>query len=198
MKKIFALALIAMLLCMVPVMAFAEREAPAEAEESMTDSIVNYIISHAEECTVIGTMVLTIIYNVRKNKKTDSAIGTLNNNAVAIAENSAKTVKDALAEVADIAEVVHNHKEELSAMLEEIKRNAEEKKKLEDTLSNVEKLLEVTKLASIEMSNEVAELLVLANIPNAKKEELYARHTKAVKQLEAVEKEVKDNEGKED
>ena len=198
MKKIFALALIAMLLCMVPVMAFAEGEAPAEAEESMTDSIFNYITSHAEECTVVGTMVLTIIYNVRKNKKTDSAIGTLNNNAVAIAENSAKTVKDALAEVAAIAEVVHNHKEELSAMLEEIKRNAEEKKKLEDTLSNVEKLLEVTKLANIEMSNEVAELLVLANIPNAKKEELYARHTKAVKQLEAVEKEVKDNEGKED
>lgn len=198
MKKIFALALIAMLLCMAPVMAFAEGEAPAEAEVSMTDSIVNYITSHIEECTVIGTMVLTIIYNVRKNKKTDGVIGTLNNNAVAIAENSAKTVKDALAEVAAIAEVVHNHKEDLSAMLAEIKRNAEEKKKLEDTLANVEKLLEATKLANIEMSNEVAELLVLANIPNAKKEELYARHTKAVRQLEAVEKEVKDNEGKED
>ena len=198
MKKIIALALIAMLLCMVPVMAFAEGEAPAEAEVSMTDSIVNYITSHIEECTVIGTMVLTIIYNVRKNKKTDGVIGTLNNNAVAIAENSAKTVKDALAEVAAIAEVVNAHKEDLSAMLAEIKRNAEEKKKLEDTLSNVEKLLEATKLANIEMSNEVAELLVLANIPNAKKEELYARHTKAVKQLEAVEKEVKDNEGKED
>ena len=198
MKKIFALALIAMLLCMVPVMAFAEEEVPAVAEASMTDTIVNYVTSHIEECTVIGTMILTIFYNVRKNKKTDGAIGTLNNNAVAIAENSAKTVKDALAEVAAIAEVVNAHKEDLSAMLAEIKRNAEEKKKLEDTLSSVEKLLKATKLANIEMSNEVAELLVLANIPNAKKEELYARHTQALRQLEEAEKEVTDHEGNEE
>ena len=83
-------------------------------------------------------------------------------------------------------------------MLEEIKRNAEEKKKLEDTITSVEKLLKATKLANLELSNEVAELLVLANIPNAKKDELYARHTNAVSQLEAVEKEVKEHEGKEE
>ena len=186
MKKIIALALIAMLLCMVPVMAFAEGEAPAEA--SLTDTIINYVTTHLEELTVIGTMILTIIYNSRKNGQVTGSIGTLNNNAVAIAENSAKTIKDALAEVAAIAEVVNAHKEDLSAMLDEIKRNAEEKKKLEDTLANVETLLKATKLANIEMSNEVAELLVLANIPNAKKEELYARHTQALKQLEEVEK----------
>lgn len=196
MKKIIALALIAILLCMVPVMAFAEGEAPAEA--SLTDTIINYVTTHLEELTVIGTMILTIIYNSRKNGQVTGSIGTLNNNAVAIAENSAKTIKDALAEVAAIAEVVNAHKEDLSAMLDEIKRNAEEKKKLEDTLANVETLLKATKLANIEMSNEVAELLVLANIPNAKKEELYARHTQALKQLEEVEKEVKDHEGKED
>ena len=62
----------------------------------------------------------------------------------------------------------------------------------------METLLKATKLANIEMSNDVAELLVLANIPNAKKEELYARHTQALKQLEEVEKEVNDHEGKED
>lgn len=197
MKKIFALALCAMLLCVFPMMAYAEEEAPA-AEASMTDTIVNWVTSHIEECTVIGTMVLTILYNSHKNKKTDGVLGVLNNNAVSIAENSAKTVKDALAEVAAIAEVVNAHKEDLSSMLEEIKKNAEEKKKLEDTLSSVDKLLKATKIANLEMSNEVAELLVLANIPNAKKEELYARHTQAVKQLEAVEKEVNEHEGKED
>lgn len=198
MKKIFALALIAMLFCMVPVMAFAEGEAPAVAEASLTDTIINYVTTHLEELTVIGTMILTIIYNARKNGQVTGSIGTLNNNAVAIAENSAKTIKDALAEVAAIAEVVRNHKDELNGMLAEIKRSAEEKKQLEDTLANVETLLKATKLANIEMSNEVAELLVLANIPNAKKEELYARHTKALKQLEEVEKEVNDHEGKED
>ena len=185
MKKIIALALCAMLLCVFPMMTFAEEEAPA-AEASMTDNIVNWVTSHIEECTVIGTMVLTILYNSRKNKKTDGVLSILNNNAVSIAENSAKTVKDALAEVAAIAEVVNAHKEDLSSMLEEIKRNAEEKKKLEDTITSVEKLLKATKLANIELSNEVAELLVLANIPNAKKDELYARHTSAVSRAHAL------------
>jgi hypothetical protein len=40
----------------------------------------------------------------------------------------------------------------------------------------------------MELANEVAELLVLANIPNSKKEELYSRHLAAVGAIAEAEK----------
>lgn len=191
MKKIFALLLTLLLLFATPIIAFAEGETrEASTEASMTDTIVDYVQTHVEELSVIGTLLLTIFYEIRKHGKLNGSIGTLNNNAIAIAENSAASIKKALEEVEGIAEVVRNYKDEFSAVLEEIRRSAEEKKSIEETLAHVEKLLKAAKNASIEMSNEVAELLVLANIPNAKKEELYARHTAALKQLDDAEKEV--------
>ena len=50
--------------------------------------------------------------------------------------------------------------------------------------------------ANIEFANELAELLCLANIPNAKKDELYAKHVEGVHKLEAAE-EVKSDDGNE-
>ena len=73
-------------------------------------------------------------------------------------------------------------------VLEEIRKNAEEKESLEDTLRTVTKALETSKMASMELANEVAELLVLANIPPSKKEELYSRHRAAVDAIETAEK----------
>lgn len=198
MKKIFALLLCAVLLCATLVFASAEgTEAATEvaAEASMTDTIVNYVKTHIEELSVIGTLLLTIFYEIRKHGKLNGSIGTLNNNAIAVAENSAASINTALAEVEGIAEVVRNYKDEFASVLEEIKRSAEEKKSIEETLAHVETFLKTAKLAIVEMSNEVAELLVLANIPNAKKEEFYARHTQALHQLEVAEKEVTDHEG---
>ena len=162
----------------------------------MTDIIVDYIKSHLEELSVIGTLFLGIFYEIRKHKKLNGSIGTLNNNAIAVAENSAATIKKALDEVKDIANVVNEYKDEFASLLGEVRKNAEEKQSLETTLAHVETFLKTAKLATLELSNEVAELLVLANIPNSKKEELYSRHTKAVHELENAE-EVMSNDGQE-
>ena len=219
MKKIFAIFLCAMLLCATPIVAFAEGEtsepvveevipeteeaAPVveevvtETEEkSMTEEIVDYVKAHIEEFSVIGTLLGMVIYEIRKHGKLNGSIGLLNNNAIAVAQNSANAVKEALKKVEGIADVVTGYKEEFTSMLAEIRKNAEEKKAMEETLSHVENLLKTAKLATLELSNEGAELLVLANIPNSKKDELDARHTKAVHDIEAAE-EVMSNDGKE-
>lgn len=197
MKRIFALILcVVALFCITPVVAFAEGESAepvtpdteaVEAEKPITDVIVEYLQEHIEEISVIVTLLGAIFYEVRKHKTLNGSIGTLNNNAIAIAENSSTTVNTALKEIADIAEVVRNYRDEFKELLDEVRVSGEEKKSLEQTLAEVEKFLQTAKLATLELSNEVAELLVLANIPNSKKDELYARHTKAVHKLEAVE-----------
>lgn len=222
MKKIIAFILCAVLFCTMPIVAHAEGETAVagatgesvvttnptavetatEGENSAdtgftTEDIVAYIKSHIEEISVIGTLLLTIFYEVRKHGKLNGSIGTLNNNAITVAENSAAAIKSALAEVEGIAEVVKNYKNEIKELLDEIRKNADEKESLETTLAHVEKLLSTSKLATLELSNEVAELLVLANIPNAKKEELYSRHRAAVDAIAIAESEVKSDEGTE-
>lgn len=197
----FFLCMVA-LLCVTPVIAFAEGETATEGEISgtqtpdteavevekpITEVIVDYVKAHLEELSVIVTLLATIFYEIGKHGKLNGSIGTLNNNAIAIAENSSTTIRAALNEVADIAEVVRKYRDDFASLLEEVRVSNEEKKSLEQTLAEVETFLKTAKLATLELSNEVAELLVLANIPNSKKDELYARHTKAVQELEAVE-----------
>ena len=213
MKKIIAIILCVMLLSITSIVAFADEGIPADTEQTttevgnestenssategensspedvpITETIVNYLQSHVEEISGIIAIIVSAVYRVRDGKKLNSSVGTLNNNAIAIAESSANTIKAALEEVADMANVVNKYKDDIATLLSEIRSNAEEKKSLEETLASVETFLKTAKLATLELSNEVAELLVLANIPNSKKEELYARHTKAVHELETVE-----------
>jgi chromosome segregation ATPase len=143
----------------------------------------------------------------------NSSIGVLNNNAVTVAQNSAKAIedvmaeaskiaensstaiKDVLAEAIEIANVVKGYKDEVAALLEDIRKSAEEKQNLEETLHSVKAFLSTSKLATLELSNEIADLLVLANIPNSKKEELYSRHRAAVDAISTAEKteEIKDD-----
>lgn len=158
-------------------------------DKPVTERIVEYVQAYFEEISVIVTLIAGIVYEIRKHRKLNGSIGTLNNNAVTIAENSATAIASALSGVESVAKVVEEYKDEFAAVLEEIRKSAEEKKSLEDTLKHIETFLKTVKLATLEMSNEVAELLVLANIPNSKKDELYARHTKAVHELEVVEEE---------
>lgn len=211
MKKIFVFILCAMLICAVPFVASAEETLPEVPEQtetvpgadeviekSITEEIVDYVKSHIEEFSVIGTLLLTIFYEIRKHGKLNGSIGTLNNNAIAIAENSADAIKTALTEVVDIADTVKNYKDDFASLLAEVKKSAEEKKSLEDTLAHVETFLKSAKLATLELSNEVAELLVLANIPNSKKEELYSRHRAAVDAIATAETAVEHTEVKED
>lgn len=218
MKKIFALILCAMLICATPIVAFAEEGENATevtentsveemvteseisaSEETLPDKIIDFITENYEGSTFLSLAITVVVYTffaIKKHKSLNGTIGTLNNNAVTVASNSTKVITDAMEKVAAIAEVVKGHREDIVALLEEIRKNAEEKESLEDILRTVTKALETSKMASMEFADEVAELLVLANIPNAKKEELYARHRAAVDALKTAEKtEVITNDG---
>jgi hypothetical protein len=87
----------------------------------------------------------------------------------------------------------------MAILLEEIRKNAEEKKSLEDALQEVAQYLKTAKLANVEFADELAELLVLANIPNSKKDDIFNRHRAAVAALAEAEKtEVKEDVGTEE
>jgi hypothetical protein len=205
MKKILAILLCAMLLIgATSIFAFAQEPEAVEPEttvtedvapeteadepkDSVVDAIVSYVQAHIEEITVIATLLGGVIYKIAESRRLKGSIGRLNNNAIAVAQNSAKDTQEMIANAMTLVKTVESYKEEMSSLLAEVRKNAEEKETLEATLCNVANLIKTSKLATLELSNEVAELLVLANIPNSKKEELYARHKEAVTAIKAAE-----------
>lgn len=221
MKKIFIALLCVAMICVMTAVAFAEDAAvdtnTTEAETFIakeeiategeitgtgvtiptTDEIVKWVEMHLEEISVIITLIFTLIYQVRKHASLNKSIATCNNNAVSIVENSNSAISTALSRVENVSAVVDKYKDEIVTLLAEIRQTDDEKKKLETALAEVENYLKTAKLANTELANEVAELLVLANIPNSKKEELYSRHRAAVDAIKAAEKEVKNDVGDE-
>lgn len=201
MKKFLAIVCALLLVCMFPITAFAE-DGPVEQSEIVTEEtaieddtpdittedIVGYIKAHFEEISVVITLILTLFYNVRKHKLLNRSISATNSNAIAVAENSDLAIKNALGKM-----------EAFDKLFEEYRATAEEKKKLEATLNEAMTCIRASKLANVEFANELAELLVLANIPNSKKEELYSRHLAAVSTIAEAEKTevIKDDNGQE-
>ena len=163
-----------------------EGESTSKTPIITTEEIVNWVKGHLEEILVIITTIVLTIYQKLNNSSTNKYIATCNNNAVAIAENSNSTVATALTELAAMAALVAKCKDEINELLAEIRLNDEEKKQLQAALTNNESYLKTAKLANVELANEVAELLVLANIPISKKEELYSRHRAAVAAINAA------------
>ena len=163
-----------------------------------TEKIVEYIKLHLEEISVIITLLLTTFYQVRKHIVLNRSIGTINNNAITVAENSSTVIGKALEEVASASSIVSGYQEKFEKLLAEVRANEEEKKELKQALADTSAFLKTSKLANVELANEVAELLVLANIPNSKKEELYSRHLAAVGAIAEAEKIEVNTEVKED
>ena len=198
MKKIIALVIVLVVMLAMPLSAYAvETDLITEAETTdpatdatepdfsaeakhITDQIMAYIEEHLEELSVIITMFLTVLYQIRKHKLLNKSIGTLNNNAVAVSENSATAISTALLGVENASHVVGSYRDEMTALLAEVRKTAEDRNRLEAALLHAENYINTSRLANVELANEVAELLVLANIPNSKKDELYARHRAAV------------------
>lgn len=137
------------------------------------DAIIEYIKAYFEEITVIISLIATAFYNIRKHKQLNRSISATNSNAIAVSENSERVIADALDKM-----------EAFAKLLNEYRENEEEKKQLKKTLDEAMSYIKNAKLANIEFSNELAELLLLANIPNSKKEELYKRHLKAVNAID--------------
>ena len=193
MKKFLAIFMVTFLLLTFSVTAFAEDSTSAEevvteaADDSIdftVDGFITWIKSHPEELSVLLSLIGSAILAASRNKKINSSIATVNNNAVQLATDSK-------------AEMEAMKSENIKAMelaLAEILKNKEER-------ATFVKYLEVSRLANIELANEVAELLILANIPNSKKDELYARHLAAVNSIadaEAALEPAEENENAED
>lgn len=174
-------------------------ETPSDVRaELTTEMIVNYIKDHFEELSVILSMVLMVFYQVQKHRVMNRSIAMMNNNTVSVAQNSAEAIANSVNGMAGMTDVVNAYKGEMEKVLAEVRANAEEKNKMAVLLDNVNKHLEVSKAANLEFANEMAELLVLANIPTSVKDELYARHRAAVDAIAAAEKtEVIANDGEE-
>ncbi len=164
---------------------YEKPEAQIEAELT-TEKIVEYVKMHLEEISVIVTMILTVFYQIRKHATLNKSIGTLNNNAVAVAESSATAIGQALTGIDGVSNIVGNYTTAMDKLMSEIRANEEDKRQLVSTLAEVNTHLQTSKAANIEFANELAELLVLANIPNAKKDELYHRHRAAVDAIEKI------------
>lgn len=216
MKRLLVLMLCVVLVCAMPIVAFAEdvaedvtveetdtpttekSEEQIEAE-LMTDKIIGYIQSRFEEISVILTLILTLFYQVKKHASLNKSIGTLNNNAVAVAENSSSAINKALSGIGGVSSAVTEYIGKMDDLLMEVRMNEEDKKKMQAALDTAMKYVESAKEANVEFANELAELLCLANIPNSKKEELYARHRAAVDAIKALgNTEVKENEATEE
>jgi NTP pyrophosphatase (non-canonical NTP hydrolase) len=161
-------------------------EVPKEAV-TMSDKIVGWIKENLEEISVICTLILTVFYQARKHIVLNKSIATMNNNAITVAEKSDSSISKALEGVQAASTTVGGYVEAMNELLSEVRRNANEKQKLEAKLDEVTRVISTAKLANVEFANELAELLVLANIPNAKKEELYSRHRAAVHAIAAAE-----------
>lgn len=170
----------------------------SEAVTLYTEKIVAYVKMHLEEISVIITLLLTTFYQVRKHIVLNRSIGTLNNNAITVTENSGAVIDTALKEIASVSSVIKGNNEETAKLLAEVRANEEEKKELKQALLDASAFMKTAKLANVELANEVAELLVLANIPNSKKEELYSRHLAAVGAIAEAEKTEVNTEVKED
>ncbi len=217
MKKIFAFIVCAVLLiCAMSLCAFAEGEtvpyvettvavvetSPAVPESASggeisgegnmpdfsTEAIVGYIKEHFEEISVIVGLIASAFYNIRKHKLLNRSISATNNNAITVAENSDRAVADAVGRMENIAAEVAGYKEAFATLMEEYRASEEEKKQLSQTLGEAMNYIKNAKLANVEFANELADLLVLANIPNSKKEELYSRHLAAVNAIAEADK----------
>lgn len=221
MKKILAIILCAMLIFALPVVAYAEGESVDDivqeevvednsttteenategeisaSEALLSEQLVDWILAHVEEIAVVIFNAALAIFFKKGYTKANSSMGTMNNNAVAIAKNSSTAIDEARASMERAAATVLGYDTKITELLTAFKVTAEDKERLEAELLEIKKCLESAKLANVELANEVADLLVLANIPNSKKEELYSRHRAAVDKIaEAENTEVKKDDG---
>lgn len=173
----------------------AEDGSKENLTELLSVKFKKWVIPHLEEISVIITLIGTAFYNMRKHKLLNQSIGTMNNNTVTIAEQSSNMMTQALTGMENTALAVRGYDERIEALLDAHKSTLEDKERLEQELSELKVYLKTSTQANIEFSNELAELLALANIPNYKKEEIGARHMAAVRSIAEIESEVRSPSG---
>lgn len=126
------------------------------------------------------------------------ALGEAKDIMQAISDGNAAALTETLGKAEGIAEVVTTFTKTMETFMERIGDIETDKASLKSALNETDKTMQVLKKVVEENANMMAELLLLANIPNAKKEEIYARHLSAVNAIAEAEKsEVATDDGKE-
>ena len=200
MKKLIIIMLCAMLILALPIFASAEEidvstpeseiaveDENSASEKTVTENIADYVLENIDKLVVIVVMAGYSIVESRIRGKMNGSIGTLNNNAIAIANNSANAINTAMDKVETVANKIKEYEEKFDSLIETIRVSEEEKKALQLALTKVESYLKAAKLANIEFANELANLLCCANIPNAKKDEFYKKHLEGIHKIEMEE-----------
>lgn len=164
-----------------------ETESPSDGEilaPTTVEKIVEYVKANIEEIIVIAWAAFMSIYTKISNGKLGGTLGTLNGNAVQIAKSSVSIAENAAKKIDTATETIRSWETKIAAVLEKLERSEEEKRMLEETVSRIESVMKAVKGAAVEASNEVAELILLANLPNSVKDELYAKHLKSIEEIE--------------
>lgn len=212
MKKIFALILCLMLIA-VPMSVYAdevaeeitteevlteETPAPAPEENKGTDwnnikdtfsgAFVEWIEPNLEE---IGVIVALFSYGIAMFKKLAGvlkSLGIMNNNTITISKENATLMEQAMSTVTSYEIRIKSLLDSYNDIMETLIQTADDKQRLETELVEIKNYLKISADANLEFSNELAELLGLANIPNYVKEEIGARHVAAKKNIIEAEK----------
>lgn len=188
-----------------------------EVQKTISEMLVDWIEEHSAEIGIIVTLIGYGIVMIKKFGTVIKSASTMNNNAITLAKNSESIMGQALSNIEGVSGAVTGYKTEIALLLEAFRNTVEDRSRLERELVEIKNYLKINADANVEFSNELSELLNLANIPNFKKEELGARHLAAIKAileaeakaeaeadnavkmlLPATTEEVKENVGKED
>ena len=154
-----------------------------ELKDTVTSKIEAWIFENYDKALVTLFLIMSALYDRVRDKRNRKDIGTLNNNAISIAQSSSNFMGSALSEMKTASGAVIQYDSRIGELLEEYKQTAEDKARLEAIIIKAEKYLEIAADANIEFSNELAELLGLSNIPNYKKETIGSAHLERVKAI---------------
>lgn len=148
----------------------------------ISSQIIAFLEQHIDSASIlslVGTAIVYIFYEIKQRKMLKGSIGTLNNNAVQIATKSVESVSEAFAKAQAMIEAIQTIKDDFTALMEEVKKYSDEKESLAETIQSVNAFMKALATAMKEISNEELDILMAANIPTAKKSDMYERHKEA-------------------
>lgn len=149
-------------------------------KDTISETIVKWIEPNIEEIGVVVTLIGYGIVLFKKLRTILKSAGTINNNAITIADNSNAFMSQALSKIEAASGVIVEYDRKINALLEAYHQTAEDKQRLENEIVEMRSFLKTATDANVEFANELAELLTLANIPNHIKEQLGSRHVASI------------------
>jgi hypothetical protein len=159
-----------------------------EVKDTISGAFVKWVEPNLEEIGVVVTLIGYGIVLFKKLASVLKSLGIMNNNTITISKENANRMEQAMTAVTGYEERIKVLLEHYTSLAETLVQTAEDKKKLESELVEIKNYLKISADANLEFSNELAELLGLANIPNYVKEEIGARHVAAKNNIIEAEK----------